>query len=75
MDMVQVSSSSNIAAVGYDTDERKLAVEFKGGGTYQYDEVPITTYTDLLTAESMGKFFHANIKGKFECRKEVASNE
>ena len=54
--------SSNIAAVGYDRERSLLFIRFVKGGTYQYDSVPIQVYVDLMNADSVGKFFHANIR-------------
>lgn len=65
MDRAPVSSS-NIKSVGYDGST--LEVEFSSG-VYQYAGVPAETYTQLLAAESAGKFFAANIRGKFDSKK------
>ena len=67
-EMISVSSS-NINAIGYDPDSMKLTVEFKSGGTYEYAGVDPAMYTQFLQAESIGKFFHANIKGQFDHQK------
>jgi hypothetical protein len=45
-------------------------VQFQGSGsTYDYAGVSAETAADFLKAESIGKFFGAQIKGKFEYRK------
>ena len=54
--------SSNIAAVGYDSQHSQLYVQFKHGGTYRYDEVPLQLHMKIMDAESCGKAFHALIK-------------
>lgn len=54
--------SSNLASVGYDEVSRVLEVEFKHGGVYRYSGVPERVYVGLITAESVGGYFHANIK-------------
>jgi len=65
--------SSNIESIGYElslaesapiVQERlgTLEVEFRGGKVYQYIYVPETQYNQLMKAESIGKFFAANIK-------------
>lgn len=63
----QFVQSTDIAAVGYDPDTRQLAVEFKRspGKVYYYADVPSMVYADFLAAHSPGKYFHANIKGKY----------
>ena len=60
-EMVPVESS-NIMALGYDKDEKVLYAEFKHGGTYAYTGVPEYIYTNLLDAESVGKWFHTAVK-------------
>jgi hypothetical protein len=61
--------SSNIKAIGYDLEQCILYIEFKSGGLYAYKDVPKPLYEDLGYSESVGKFFFAHIKGKFECEK------
>jgi len=48
--------SSNVKAVGYDVETKTLQVEFKSGGIYQYAGVQPEMYTDLLEADSIGRF-------------------
>jgi hypothetical protein len=38
----------------------------KAGAVWQYVAVPKTVFEGLATAESAGKYYHANIRGKFE---------
>lgn len=57
-------ASTNINTIGY--DGAALFIRFNHGGVYRYDGVPAHTHAALLEAESAGKFFHAEIKGKFE---------
>jgi hypothetical protein len=64
MDMKSVDSSL-ITAVGYDADNKKLAVKFKSGSTYNYSGVDQGTYDAMMKAESIGKHFGTNIRGKF----------
>lgn len=61
--------SSNLASVGYDSSARTLEIEFYRGGIYQYSNVPQTVYLQLMKAESLGKFFHVNIKGVYAYKK------
>lgn len=56
-------TSSNVKAIGYDNGT--LFVEFHGSGTYRYEKVPRELYDDFLAAESAGRFFAANVRGKF----------
>jgi hypothetical protein len=65
--------SSQIHAVGYDAGSRTLRIQFKSAGgpgsTYDYPGVPADKHADFLKAESVGKFFGAHIKGKFDFKK------
>ena len=55
-------SSSNVASVGYDASTSTLEVEFKGGGIYQYFDIPPAVHTGLLAASSIGSYLNVNIK-------------
>jgi hypothetical protein len=56
-------TSSNVVSVGYDPNSQILEVEFKNNAIYHYFDVPQHIYESLLSAESVGKFLHANVKG------------
>lgn len=58
--------SSMVEATGYDPLTKTLAVQFRGGKTYHYDNVPTETVDAMGKAESIGKFIGANVRGKFE---------
>lgn len=57
--------SSVIASVGYD-ERGRLEVEFHNGRVYSYSEVPSSVYEELVTAESVGKFFNENVRPHYE---------
>ena len=61
--------SSNIKAVSYDDEKKTLLVEFKMGGKYVYEEVPAELYESFEKAESAGKFFFVNVRGKYKFNK------
>jgi hypothetical protein len=63
-DMIDVKSSM-IKSIGY--EDGRLYVQFKNNLVYSYDEVPEEYFEDLLDAESIGGFFHRNIKDEFSC--------
>lgn len=65
MDRSKVTSSQ-IESIGYRADTGSLEVEFKGGSTYQYENVDAKTFNELMAAESIGSFFIHNIKKKPE---------
>lgn len=54
--------SSQIAALGHDPDTKTLAVQFNGGGLYHYDNVDAELFDRFRNADSIGSFFHKNIK-------------
>lgn len=61
--------SSNILEVGYAEDAGVLYVTFNSGQTYTYDMVPLSVYAELLAAESLGSYFHKNIRTAYEFTK------
>lgn len=61
--------SSNIKKTEYDTETKKLIVEFNNNLKYEYDEVPHQTYTKFRKADSQGKFFTTDIAKNFKYKK------
>ncbi len=66
MQMIPVPSS-DIASIGYEGGT--LYVLFHSGGLYSYSNVPESVYTGLMSANSHGKYFHANIKNSYSFSK------
>lgn len=72
-----VTRSTMITEIEYDAEKQLLWLVFgKGGkyvfgkgGKYEYKDVPKDIYEGLLGAESIGKYFLANVKGSFETEK------
>lgn len=69
-------NSSNITAIGYDADERKLGVRFSNGSHWQYTDVPPEIHVQLVTGRkpddteaprkhSVGRAFVELVKGRF----------
>lgn len=58
-------TSSNIQSVGYDPATETLEVEFIHGGIYHYTGVQSGELEGLMSAESHGTYFNANIKGRY----------
>lgn len=63
---MQTVSSSLVAEIGYSHIHSELLVRMNNDSLYLYSNVPKTTYTSFLSAPSKGKYFNANIKGKFQ---------
>ena len=61
----QMVVSGNLAEVGYDPDLETLEIMFRNGRVYQYYNVPAFMNERLMTADSLGKFFNAEIKGHY----------
>lgn len=61
--------SSNLAKTEYDTESKKLIVEFKNGIRYEYNDVPHQLYTQFRISESQGKFFSSKIAKTFKYQK------
>lgn len=57
--------SSMITSYGYEAATSTLEIEFKStGAIWQYYEFPESMYYEFISG-SVGKYWHANIKGKF----------
>jgi hypothetical protein len=61
--------SSELRSVGYDPLAVVLEVEFVAGGVYQYSGVSAETVLALLEAESIGRYFNAHVRGRYDYRK------
>jgi hypothetical protein len=66
--MIRTSvQSSNISALAWANDT--LYISFHTGDIYAYSDVPIEIYTTAVEEESVGRFFHKNIKGCYPYQK------
>ena len=61
-------SSSVIARVAYDEEERALSIWFRETGRYIYSDVPKAIYEALCRAPSAGRFYNEFIRRRFPCR-------
>ena len=59
----QPVQSSNLASIGYDSDQMVLEVEFKSGKVYQYHGIPFYVYSDLMSGGfgSVGRYFNVAV--------------
>lgn len=63
-------TSSNVLAMGYDHIKSVLALKFKSGAIYHYQNVPSTIFDALSKAESVGAYASAYItRGQYEGRR------
>ncbi len=56
--------STDILQVGYENGT--LHIQFKNGALYSYSNVPEYLYLNLISASSVGSFFHLHIKGRYD---------
>jgi hypothetical protein len=68
MEMTPVKSSQ-VESIGYDSENKTLAVKFIGG-VYHYADVPRGVYEDMLQAESVGGFLASAVKPNYKCAKQ-----
>lgn len=54
--------SSYIDEVDYDNENHKLTVTFNNGARWSYYPISQNGYQSLISAESIGSYFHKNIK-------------
>ena len=65
MDRIKVEST-NIKSIGYNEVKVILEIEFLNGSIYNYFKVKPKTFKEIMKAESKGKYFHKNIREKYE---------
>lgn len=62
--------SSNVEAIGYDSDSQELHVQFlKSGDTYVYYNVDEYVFQEFLQADSKGSYLNTNIKPRYRYTK------
>lgn len=61
----QAVASSNVSAIGYDSDTETLEVEFLNGSIYQYYGVPDHMHARMMQESSKGKFLNLYIKNNY----------
>jgi hypothetical protein len=66
----QAVNSSIINLVEYDDlPDHILTVHFASGAVYQYEGVPYWAYVRMITAPSIGSFFHKEIRNSYHYNK------
>lgn len=58
-------SSSNVASIGYASDEETLEVEFTDGAVYQYYNVGVELWEQFRSSTSKGQFLNLYIKNAY----------
>jgi hypothetical protein len=67
MNRVAVASTT-LASVSYFPDRHLLQLEFRNGAVYQYFDVSLHDYHELLAADSKGTYFNRHIRNCFSYR-------
>ena len=57
--------SHAITSVGYDRATNVLEIEFVDGDVYRYFAVPRRVHQELLAADSLGRYFQAQIRDRY----------
>jgi hypothetical protein len=65
----QTISSTELRSIGYEEEHRLLEVEFQNGRVYNYQQVPHTVYSALISASSKGRYFNSQIRDLFRCNR------
>lgn len=61
--------SSNLKSIGYCAERQVLAIEFASSGlVLHYDGFPAEKFEELGAAESRGRFYAKEIRGKYPAR-------
>jgi hypothetical protein len=61
--------SQAIRAIDYDRARRRLEVTFVSGERYAYERVPAELHRAFVEADSKGRFFQVQIRGRYDYRK------
>ena len=62
-----ITRSSFVQRLCYDASEQYVIVNLRGT-YYHYCEVPASVVAAWRNAESIGGFYNASVKGRFDCR-------
>ena len=57
--------SRNIRTIGYEESTQTLEIEFLNSIIFQYYNVPQIIYSEMMKAESKGKFLHFYIENAY----------
>lgn len=77
MQLISVKSST-IGQIGFESNRissmngrpiNVMRIVFTSGNIFDYYEVEKIVFEEFIKAESAGKFFHANIKDKYQYEK------
>ncbi|SRR5581483_263214 len=58
--------SEAIRSIGYHHKTKTMEVQFHSGDTYRYANVPPAVFNAFLAADSKGRFFQEQIRGRYD---------
>jgi hypothetical protein len=67
MDRCAVASTT-LSWVGYSSEQRLLQLGFHTGRVYEYFDVPMQAYQELLQSDSKGRYFNLHIRNHFRAQ-------
>ena len=67
VEMIPVNSAV-IKALGYNEESRVCRVEFSTGRVFDYENMAPDVYAQFSGAASIGRYWHANVKGQYSFR-------
>jgi hypothetical protein len=60
--------SSAIRKIGYDSSTNRMYIDFEDSDPYYtYCRVPDNVFKDFINATSVGRYYHAYIKDRYDC--------
>ena len=62
---LRLVNSTAVRFVAYDSFLRELRVVFNSGSCYDYKDVAPKTYSAMIGARSVGRYFRANIRNNY----------
>lgn len=65
MDIMEGFESSFLEKLMYNVETKELIITIKGNREYVHENVPEGIWNEFKKAESKGKFYTMNIKGKY----------
>lgn len=67
IEWIQVRSSA-IRKIGYESATSRMYIDFEDSDPYYtYCNVPEHVFRKFVSAHSVGRYYHDNIKDKYEC--------
>ena len=60
--------SSAIRKIGYEAEKSRMYIDFEDSDPYYtYCGVPEQVFQNFLNSRSIGQYYHAHIKDKYDC--------